>query len=129
MKRSVGGGAHRGPVAPARQRRTLRLMQAIFVALAAGLLLLAGYNWGRAAGFDEGRSARGIDASAPPSPVQTVVLAALGAGSLAAAFLLQKDGAVRMPTPAKLDALAGRAEQAMVEKAEELAEADRSERA
>nr|MBA2600922.1 hypothetical protein [Actinomycetota bacterium] len=117
MKRSMGGGSARGPVAHSRQRRTIRFMQGLLIAMAAALLLLAGYSWGRAAGYDQGLAAGDIDAPSAPSTTQTIVLITLGAGSLAGAFLLQRDGVAVVPTPAKLDTLAGRAEQAMIEKA------------
>jgi len=92
-------------------------MQGLLIAMAAALLLLAGYSWGRAAGYDQGLAAGDIDAPSAPSTTQTIVLITLGAGSLAGAFLLQRDGVAVVPTPAKLDTLAGRAEQAMIEKA------------
>ena len=114
----MGGGSARGPVAHSRQRRTIRFMQGLLIAMATALLLLAGYSWGRSAGYDQGRRAGNIDAPSEPSATQTVVLAVLGAGALAGAFLLQRDGMAVVPTPAKLDTLAGRAEQAMIEKAE-----------
>ncbi len=113
----MGGGSARGPVAHSRQRRTIRFMQGLLIAMAAALLLLAGYSWGRAAGYDQGLAAGDIDAPSAPSTTQTVVLITLGTGSLAGAFLLQRDGVAVVPTPAKLDTLAGRAEQAMIEKA------------
>lgn len=116
----MGGGSARGPVAHARQRRAIRFMQGLLIAIAAGLLMFAGYSWGRSTGFDQGRAAGTIDAPTEPGVTQTVVLVVLGAGALAGAFLLQRDGVVVVPTPAKLDALAGRAEQAMVEKTEQI---------
>lgn len=112
----MGGGSARGPVAHSRQRRTIRFMQGLLIAMAAALLLFAGYSWGRSAGYEEGLAAGDIDAPSAPSTTQTVVLVLLGAGSLAGAFLLQRDGVAVVPTPAKLDTLAGRAEQAMIEK-------------
>lgn len=117
----MGGGSARGPVAHSRQRRTIRFMQGLLIAMAAALLLFAGYSWGRSAGYDQGLAAGDIDAPSAPSSTQTVVLVLLGAGSLAAAFLLQRDGVAVVPTPAKLDTLAGRAEQAMIEKADSIA--------
>jgi hypothetical protein len=96
-------------------------MQGLLIAIAVGLLMFAGYSWGRSTGFDQGRATGTIDAPAEPGMAQTVVLAVLGVGALAGAFLLQRDGVVVVPTTAKLDALAGRAEQAMVEKAEQIA--------
>jgi hypothetical protein len=50
------------------------------------------------------------------------VLTVLGAGALVSALLLQGGSeTVRIPTPARLDELAGRAEQAAVQRAERLA--------
>ena len=117
----MGGGAHRGPVAPPRQRRTIRLVQILLVLVAAGLLAFAGYSYGRAAGFTEGRRVGEVGAPRKPGITQTVVLVVLGLGAFACAWLLQKDGIVRIPTPAKLDELAGRAEQVAIERAEEIA--------
>ncbi|MDQ4028581.1 MAG: hypothetical protein M3214_11135 [Actinomycetota bacterium] len=120
MKRSMGGGAHRGPAPRSRQRRTLRLMQAVLVLIAAGLLLFAGYSWGRASGFDAGRRAD-VDAPRRPGLLQPIVLAALGAGALAAALALGGSDGIRIPTPARLDELAGRAESTAVQRAERAA--------
>jgi hypothetical protein len=117
----MGGGAHRGPVAHSRQRRTIRLMQALLVIVAAGLLMFAGYSWGRANGFDAGRRAENVGAPREPGLGATVVLAALGLGALAGAFLLGGPEGVRIPTPARLEELAGRAESAALAKAEEAA--------
>jgi hypothetical protein len=120
VKRSMGGGAHRGPAPRSRQRRTLRLMQALLVLLAAGLLLFAGYSWGRASGFDAGRR-DDVDAPRRPGVVQPVVLAVLGTGALAAALTLGGPEGIRIPTPARLDELAGRAESTAVQRAERAA--------
>ncbi|MGH2702741.1 MAG: hypothetical protein ACRDJ2_13325 [Actinomycetota bacterium] len=118
MKRQMTGGTHRGPLGLRRQRRTVRFTQFLLVAIAAGLLLFAGYSWGRSSGYSAGRSADEIDAPAEPSSVQTIVLTLLGAGSLGAALLLQGGPeSVRIPTPARLDELAGRAESAAVDRA------------
>jgi hypothetical protein len=121
MKRSMGGGAHRGPVAHSRQRRTIRFVQILLVLLAAGLLIFAGYSAGKRSGYEAGVRA---DAAGPPRkpPVaQTVVLVVLGLAGLAGAIALQGSGDVRIPTPSRLDELAGRAESAAVQRAEELA--------
>ena len=100
----------------------------LLVAIAAALLLFAGYSWGRIRGYDDGRNATEIDAPSRPSAVQVVVLSLLGAAALGSAVLLQgRDGLVRMPTPARLDELAGRAEGAAVERAEAAAQTPRSE--
>lgn len=121
MKRGMVGGAHRGPVAPGRQRRTLRFVQGLLVLLAAALLMFAGYTLGKRAGYDEGRRSAGFDAPRKPSLAEVVVPALLGGGVIVAALLLQAQGGIRMPTPARLDELAGRAEDAAVERAERAA--------
>jgi hypothetical protein len=121
MKRSMAGGTHRGPVGLRRQRRTLRIVQMLLVIIAAALFVFAGYSLGKVDGYGDGRRAEGINAPRPPSPVQSVVLVVLASGSLVAAFLLQGEGGIRMPTPARLDELAGRAEGAAVERAEKVA--------
>lgn len=118
MKRQTLGGAHRGPVAPTRQRRTIRIVQILLVLTACGCLLLSGYNLGRVSGFEDGRRADAFDAPKEPSSLQTVVLIVLGAVAAGAAVLLQGDGTVRVPTPASLDELATRAEQVALERAE-----------
>lgn len=118
------GGAHRGPVAHSRQRRTLRLVQALLVLIAAGLLMYAGYALGRSRGYDDGKAAGELGAPTDPSLGEVIVPALLGLGSLCGALLLQGQGGLRMPTPARLDELAGRAEQAAIDKAEEAASPD-----
>lgn len=116
------GGAHRGPVEIRRQRRTIRFVQLLLVLTAAALIAFAGYSFGRVHGYEAGSRAGDIDAPRPPSVVQTVVLVVLGAIALGGAALLQDGGTVRIPTPAKLEDLAGRAEQTAIEKAEAFAE-------
>ncbi|HEX2240786.1 MAG TPA: hypothetical protein VHJ82_06575 [Actinomycetota bacterium] len=106
MKRGASGGAYRGPLQATRQRRTLRLMQVLLVVLGAALFVFAGYSWGRVAGFEAGRRAGDVDAPRPPSWAQSVVLAALGAGAVIGAGLLQQS-VPRLPQPARLDELAG----------------------
>ncbi|MGH2750301.1 MAG: hypothetical protein ACRDK3_05430 [Actinomycetota bacterium] len=111
MKRQMTGGSHRGPPGLRRQRRTIRFTQILLVISAAGLLLMAGYSWGKSAGYEDGRRAEEIGAPAPPSATQVVVLATLGTSALIGALLLQGGPeTVRIPTPARLDELAGRAE-------------------
>jgi TRAP-type C4-dicarboxylate transport system permease small subunit len=123
MKRQMTGGSYRGPLGLRRQRRTIRFTQVLLVLLAAGLLMWAGYSWGKSTGYDEGVGAEEVGAPAPPSATQTVVLAALGTGALLGALLLQGGPeTVRIPTPARLDELAGRAESAAVDRAEKIAD-------
>ena len=126
MKRAMVGGAHRGPVGHARQRRTLRLVQGLLVLIAAGLFMFAGYSLGRSSGYDDGRRAGEIDAPSEPSFAEVLVPGLLGLGALAGALLLQGQGGIRMPTPARLDELAGRAEQVALSRAEEAAAANPS---
>jgi hypothetical protein len=121
MKRGMVGGTHRGPVAPSRQRRTLRLVQILLVLIAAGLLLFAGFAWGRSSGYDLGRRSNELGAPSKPSLAEVIVPSLLGLGALAGALLLQGPEGIRMPTPARLDELAGRAERAAIDRAEEAA--------
>jgi hypothetical protein len=104
-----------------RQRRTIRLVQLLLVAIAAGLFVFAGYSLGRVAGYDDGRRADRLDAPRRPSAVQTVVLLALGGATLGAAATLGTSGPLRIPTPARLEELVGRAEETAIRKAEEAA--------
>ena len=108
------GGAYRGPATLDRQRRGIRIVQALLVLVAAGLLVFAGFSLGQASGYAAGRRSDQVGAPQPPSQVQSAVLVALGLGALAAAVVLQGGGGVRVPTPARLDELAGRAETAAV---------------
>jgi hypothetical protein len=124
MKRQMAGGSYRGPLGLRRQRRTIRFTQILLVLLAAGLLLWAGYSWGESGGYDKGLRDEEVGAPAPPSTVQVVVLATLGVGSLLGALLLQGGSeTVRIPTPARLDELVGRAESSAVDRAEKIADA------
>jgi hypothetical protein len=123
MKRQMGGGSYRGPLGLRRQRRTIRFTQILLVLLAAGLLLWAGYSWGEKSGYDKGLRDEEVGAPAPPSAVQVVALATLGAGALLGALLLQGGPeTVRIPTPARLDELVGRAESSAVDRAEKIAD-------
>jgi len=93
----------------------------LLVVTAFALIAFAGYSYGRADGYGAGRRAGEIDAPREPSQVQTVVLAVLAAVSFGAATLLQENATVRIPTPSRLDELAGRAEQVAIDRAEEVA--------
>jgi hypothetical protein len=99
MKRAATGGAHRGPVAPGRQRRTIRFVQILLVVIALSLV-----------GF-------GLYSFADRTPSQAIVLVIIGAVAAGAAYLLSDGPSVRVPTPARLDELAGRAERVAIEKA------------
>jgi hypothetical protein len=123
MKRQMGGGTHRGPLGLRRQRRTIRFTQILLILIAAGLLMFAGYAWGESSGYDQGRRAQDVGAPAEPSATQVLVLGALGVGALIGALLLQGGPeTVRIPTPSRLDELAGRAEVAAVDRAEQIAD-------
>jgi hypothetical protein len=117
----MGGGAHRGPVAVTRQRRTLRFVQGLLVVIAAGLLVFAGHQWGRSSGFEDARAVADLGGPKQPSAIQVIVLTVLGLAALGAAVALQGPGGIRIPTPARLDELAGRAEAVAVERAGEVA--------
>jgi len=103
-----------------RQRRSVRIVQALLVLCAAGLLLWAGFAWGLSSGYARGAQASEIDPPVRSSTAQTVVLGVLGVGALGAALALQGSG-VRIPVPARLDDLTARAEKAAVERAERAA--------
>lgn len=96
-------------------------MQVLLVAIAVAFLLFAGYSLGRVNGYNAGRNSTQVGGPSKPSAVETVVLVILGAAALAGAFALQAPEGVRMPTPARLEELAGRAEKVAIERAEQLA--------
>lgn len=120
MKRAALGGAHRGPVAPTRQRRTIRFVQGLLILFALGLLTFAAYSFGQVVTFDAGRDAAAIDAPREPSIVQPLVLVVVGAIFLIGGVLLG-GRTVRVPTPARLEELVGRAESVALERAEQAA--------
>lgn len=98
MKRAATGGAHRGPVAPTRQRKAIRFVQLTLIALGLAAFVFSVYSF----------TARTIP--------QALVLAVLGAVFAGGAYLLSDGPSVRIPTPARLDELAGRAEQVAIQK-------------
>ena len=104
-----------------RQRRTLRLVQVLLVLIAGGLLMFAGYALGKSAGFEDGRAADDLGGPSKPGLAETIVPAALGLCALGAALALQGPEGLRMPSPARLDELAGRAEETAIGKAESIA--------
>ncbi len=124
MKRGMVGGAHRGPVGLGRQRRTIRIVQAILVLLGAALLVFAGYSLGRSSGYEAGRNAAALDAPREPSGAQTVVLTILGLAALGGALAVQGEGGVRLLTPARLAAMDKGAGPVAFEKVPEGAEAE-----
>jgi hypothetical protein len=96
-------------------------VQGLLVLIAAGLLMFAGYSLGRSSGYEDGQRSDEIGAPSKPDTFEVVVPALLGLATLTGALLLQGSGGIRMPSPARLDDLAGRAEQVAVERAEKTA--------
>lgn len=102
MKRGMAGGSSRGPVGVRRQRRTIRLVQALLILIAAALLMFAGYSMGRADGIEDVRERSELEPPRRPPAAQVVVLAILGLGGALAALGLQTEGGVRLLTPQRL---------------------------
>jgi len=102
MKRAATGGTYRGPVGLRRQKRTIRFVQLLLVLVALSLLAFSIYSFGAGEAWSQGVAG---------------VLLTVVAG--AAAGLLSDGRDVRIPTPARLDELAGRAERVAIERAEE----------
>jgi hypothetical protein len=98
----------------------LRFVQGLLVAVGLALLLFAARQWARSSGFDDAAVNR-AGGPTPPSATEVVALALLGIGALASARALQGPGGIRIPTPARLEELAGRAEAVAVERAEQAA--------
>ncbi len=120
MKRAALGGAHRGPVAPTRQRRTIRFIQTLLILFAIGLFVFAAYSFKEVVSFDPPPDGAAIDAPREPSVVQPLVLGVLGFIFLTGGVLLG-GRTVRIPTPARLEELVGRAESVALERAEQAA--------
>lgn len=116
MKRDMGGGALRGPVAPIRQRKTIRFVQVLLVLTAVSVFVFAGFVFARR-GVDTSSSRTDLGDPRRPSLMQPIALALLGAAALGVARALSDGPSVRVPTPARLDELAGRAEQVAIERA------------
>lgn len=102
------------------------MVQVLFVLISGGLMMLAGYSFGRVQGYRNALRSESFDRPRAPSVVQPAVLVILGGIAIAAAAALQERGTVRLPTPARLDEFAGRAEGAAIEKAERIADETRS---
>ena len=111
------GGAHRGPVAPSRQRRTIRLVQALLIVMGLGLVVAAFLSLIEVTAFDPSGVAS-FDRPRPPSWGQPIVLAILALVSLGAASVLGLGRTVKLPTPARLEEFVGRAEGAAIDRAE-----------
>ena len=127
MKRPMLGGAHRGPVALDRQRRTIRLVQIILVLVGVGLIVSAGYSFMHVVGYEAPSGSASFERPRPPSLVEPVVLAILGAVSMAVAASLGLGRTVKLPTPARPEEFVGRAEGAAIERAELTAQESRAE--
>ena len=108
----MGGGALRGPVAPTRQRKTIRFVQILLVMTAVGTFVFAGIAFAR----DGAEQSGGVEPR-DPSVLQPLVLVVMGLAALATARGLSDGPSVRVPTPARLDELAGRAERVAIERA------------
>lgn len=117
MKRTITGGTARGPVRHTRQVRTLRFMQLLLALVGASLLWLAAAELARGPGGGDVLAPR--EARSPGKALALVVLAATAFGGAAA--LQGRDG-VRLPTPARLEELASRAEDTARRKAAEAAQ-------
>jgi hypothetical protein len=90
--------------------------------MAVGLFAVAAYQWARASAFDDSHPEDAAGGPTRPPAAEVIVLAILGCGALGAALILRAPGGgVRLPTPARLEELAGRAEGAAVERAEQAA--------
>jgi hypothetical protein len=95
-------------------------MQGLLAVIAVALFVFAGFTLTRALNSDGAPSNFG--ASTKPSVVEPIVLILLGVGVLLGARALQSPEGIRMPTPARLEELAGRAEKVAIERAEQIAE-------
>lgn len=113
MKRGMAGGAYRGPVGLRRQKRTIRFVQVLLALGAIGVTIVAIAAWPDGGAPQPGTLARAAGIAQPL--VLLVVTGALAAG----AWLLADGRDVRIPTPARLEELAGRAERVAIDKARE----------
>lgn len=116
MKRGMAGGSYRGPLGLRRQRRTIRFVQLLLIVIGVGLVAFALMSMS-----EVGRRPDPGTLGRAGSRAQPVVLGLLALITWGAAWLLTDGRGVRIPTPARLDELAGRAEQAAIEKAEAVA--------
>ncbi|HEV3472319.1 MAG TPA: hypothetical protein VG408_03825 [Actinomycetota bacterium] len=120
MKRGMGGGSYRGPLGLRRQRRTIRFVQVLLIGVGFGLAGLALVSLGEVRDRPDP-----LTLAVEGSIAQPIVLGLLALFSWFAAWLLADGlGSVRIPTPARLDELAGRAEDAAIARAEEAAVTD-----
>ena len=87
------------------------------------MIMFGGYALGRSDGYDDGKRADELGAPSEPGFAEVAVPGLLGLGSLVGALLLQGQGGIRMPSPARLEELAGRAERAAIDRAEAAASA------
>lgn len=115
----MAGGAHRGPLGLRRQRRTIRFVQLLLVATGIGLAAFA-----LATVTEIGREPQPGTLAVATRVAQPIVLSALALGAWGGAWLLADGRGVRIPTPARLEELAGRAEAAAIVRAQEAASQD-----
>jgi len=94
------------------------MMQGVLVMCGVALLVYAGITLANVLSYDRGAA---IDASVRPGVMQPVTLVVGSAIAFGVAAALGGRGGVRLPTPARLEELAGRAERAALERAEALA--------
>ncbi len=113
MKRGMAGGAHRGPIGLRRQKRTIRFVQILLALSAIAVAWFAFATWPDGTVPQPRTLAHGATVAQPF--VLIVIAGALGGG----AWLLADGRDVRIPTPARLEELAGRAEQVAIDKARE----------
>ncbi len=119
MKRGMGGGSYRGPLGLRRQRRTIRFVQVLLVVIGLALATVALVSVG-----DVGDRPDPATLAATDSIARPIVLGSLALSAWFAAWLLADGRGVRIPTPARLDELAGRAEDAAIARAESAATDD-----
>lgn len=109
----MAGGTYRGPVGLRRQKRTIRFVQVLLVVSALAVAFLAIATW------PDGRSPQPGTLARATTLAQPVVLFSIAAALGLGACLLADGRDVRIPTPARLEELAGRAEQVAITKAGE----------
>lgn len=108
----MAGGAHRGPLGLRRQRRTIRFVQVLLIVFGVGVAAFAVSTVGRTGTEPQpGTLARAVPLSQP------IALGVLALCAWIGAWLLADGRGVRIPTPARLEELATRAEDAAIQRA------------
>ena len=116
MKRGMGGGTYRGPLGLRRQKRTIRFVQILLAVSAVVIAVVAIATW------PDGRTPQHGTLARPTSIAQPFVMLVMAAALGGGAWLLADGRDVRIPTPARLEELAGRAEQVAIDRASEPAD-------